>query len=85
MLSMDEKKNDCLEPDCRKQNIILNFHLAMVNGMGSGEKEENPLKPRESEWTGRECSADEVLCKSENYGMTWCTYPKQHGFTPGEN
>ncbi|KAB5526094.1 hypothetical protein PHYPO_G00147760 [Pangasianodon hypophthalmus] len=87
--SMDEKNNECLESDNKKENNFLHFHMAMVRDMSLDEKGEDPQKLKESEYstggtegstegnTEGECSVDEVLSRSENYGMTWCTYTKQ--------
>ncbi|XP_060767575.1 uncharacterized protein LOC132875025 isoform X2 [Neoarius graeffei] len=78
-LSMDEKNDECLEFDSKKENF-LHFYLAMVRDTHLDEKE----NPEESECStdGPEdsiegkCSVDEVLSKGENYGMTWCTSTK---------
>ncbi|XP_053473373.1 uncharacterized protein LOC128603155 [Ictalurus furcatus] len=127
-LSMDEKNNECLESDNKKENILLHIHLAMVRDMCLDEKGEYPQK-LESECvagiteddtedstedsteddtedstedsteddtedstedsteddtedstednTEDTFSVDEVLSKSKNYCMTWCTYTKQ--------
>lgn len=80
---MDEKNNERLESDSKKENI-LHLHLAMVRDMCLDEKGEYLQNPEESECstdntegsTEGECSVDEVLSKSENYGVTWCTYTK---------
>lgn len=89
---MNGKKNECLESESKKETI-LDFHLVVVRDMYLGEKRNHAKKPEASKRsadsteddTEAERPVDEVWSKSENYGMTWCTCPKEHGIRSGED